>query len=323
MDSDKLKAKLQTEFSIAPITPIDPAFPLIFAGSCFSENICTKFNRLGLPAINNPFGTVFNPISIHKGLLKLIENSPLEDWEIIHLNENECTSVYHSGVFRFPNASALRDWFIKQSHLFLAALEKSQTLILTYGSAHVYELIQGNVLVANCHKLPSGLFAKRRLPVAEIEHSMSEFISIISKRFTSLQIIFTVSPVKYLKDGLIENNLSKGSLLLAIDNVLTNFSGFQLNYFPAFEILHDELRDHSFYSADLSHPSEWSVNYIFERFIETSFIKKNIDLIKELQSFERRRNHKVVHAQSLIVWEEELIKIKQYLLEKYPFLQLN
>lgn len=323
MDSDKLKSKLQTEFVIPPLPPVDPSFPLIFAGSCFSENICTKFNSLGIPAINNPFGTVFNPISLHKGLLKLIEKSPLQDWEIIRLNDLEYTSVYHSGIFRFSGTKELKNWFAQQSDFFFEALYKSKTLILTYGSAHVYEFIANNVLAANCHKLPAGLFAKRRLTVTEIQNSTEEFVAKVAAQFPNLQIIFTVSPVKYLKDGLIENNLSKGSLLLALDQVIKNNPDLHLNYFPAYEILSDELRDHSFYAMDLSHPSEWSVNYIFERFIETSFNKKSTDLIKELQAFDKRKKHRIVHAESLVVWEEELNKIKQYLLEKYPFLQLN
>ncbi len=254
-------------------TPIDIAHTkhelscddsLLFLGSCFSENIYEHCISHGLSAQMNPFGVMYNPLSIAEILTILLSNTDTSIQEVQH------EGVYHSLLHHSRFSHTDKDIFaanIAQSILNgKKALQESNTLIITFGTSWVYEY-EGKI-VNNCHKLPEKSFIRRRLSVEEI---VSTWYSILNHpALQQKRIIFTVSPIRHKRDGLHENNISKATLLLAID-ALQQAIGKDIEYFPSYEIVLDELRDYRFYAEDMVHPSPVAIDYIWQRFLETFF----------------------------------------------------
>lgn len=315
-----MKQQLFTNFNIPSHEILSISKPFLFEGSCFSENISSKFIELRINAKPSTFGTVFNPISLNSGLTKLIEGSELEEAELIYLDEGKITSIYHSGLGIFNSKSEIQQWFYEQHCKYLESVKSAGTLVITYGSTHGYFLNSNSQLVANCHKLPNHLFSKKLIEIDEISSSIQNLVEVYLNINPALNIIFTVSPVKYLKDGLMENNLSKSTLLLALHKVMSNSPNERITYFPAFEILQDELRDHQFYAEDNAHPSAWTIKYIFKRFCETYFNANNKAILEDLQSYYQLANHRILDKDKENEWIKKLESTRIELTTKYPFL---
>lgn len=233
-------------------------------GSCFSDNIGERMMDAGFDCVVNPFGALYNPLSI---LNALEDRSP-----------------------------AFLEWVQKPypKEEFDANISRADTYILTFGTAWVYVLNQTGLVVSNCKKQPDYLFTRRRLSIDEIVDVFSHFIdtSVIPPR---KRIVFTVSPIRHKKDGLHENQLSKSILLLAIDALCKAYPD-NCFYFPAFEIMMDELRDYRFYADDMLHPSQIAVNYIWEQFQKAFYEKKTIDFIEQFESLNRILKHRPMDA---------------------------
>lgn len=233
---------------------------ILMLGSCFADSIGEQMAQRGLNVTLNPFGTLYNPLSIAKAMAmtdmpELIEHDGL--WH----------SMAHHGSFSRPSKEEAEQAVRASIDTMQRALSEATVVIVTFGTAWVYELksewlaVPGDSqVVGNCHKLPESSFRRRRLSVDEIVQTWQPIIANYSEKHW----LFTVSPIRHIKDGLHENQLSKATLLLAIEQLVNN-----RQYFDSFEILLDELRDYRFYADDLVHPSSLAINYIWERFAET------------------------------------------------------
>ena len=247
------KMKLQTIVDIAP-SPWKIGFEdnILMLGSCFADSMGEQMMQRGLNVTCNPFGTLYNPLSIANAinLQSSISNLPL----VYH--EGLWHSMAHHGSFSRADKTeaeqAVADSIATMQH----ALEEATVIIVTFGTAWVYEM--NGQIVGNCHKLPESTFTRRRLSVEEIVAAWKPLL----ERYADKKWLFTVSPIRHIKDGLHENQLSKATLLQAIEELTPS-------YFPSYEIMNDELRDYRFYADDLVHPSSLAIQYIWERFVQT------------------------------------------------------
>lgn len=234
-------------------------------GSCFADNVAAKLIRAKFPLAANPFGVLFNPVSIADTLCRLGGGTPFTRDDLTWTGDVWCNFAFH-GSFSSPRpAQALRamNTALDEGG---RALRDADYVIITFGTAWVYELTERpGCVVANCHKFPAHMFARRRLAVGEI---VARYDGLFEGPLAGKHVIFTVSPVRHVKDGLAENTLSKAVLIEAVHELVARHEN--ADYFPAFEIVNDELRDYRFYAGDMVHPSDVAVEYIWERFGETA-----------------------------------------------------
>lgn len=230
-------------------------------GSCFSDEIGEQMKQRYLNVVCNPFGTLYNPISIAQAInLQL----PMTNDQLVH-RDGLWHSMSHHGSFSRATREETEQAVQASVETMQQALQEATVIIVTFGTAWVYEM-NGEV-VGNCHKLPETTFTRRRLSVDEIVAAWQPILN----RYPDKHWLFTVSPIRHIKDGLHENQLSKATLLLAVEK-LTAGSDLQqptAGYFPSYEIVLDELRDYRFYADDLVHPSSLAIQYIWERFVDT------------------------------------------------------
>ena len=249
--------KLQTIVDIAPSNrKIGYEDSILMIGSCFADSIGEQMEQRNLRVTCNPFGTLYNPLSIAQALTmtdmpELIEHDGL--WH----------SMAHHGSFSRADRNESEQVIRASIETMQKALREATVVIVTFGTAWVYEW-KGERVVGNCHKLPESNFTRRRLTAEEIVAAWKPLL----ERYGDKHWVFTVSPIRHIKDGLHENQLSKATLLQAVEN-LTGEAGLTADYFASFEIMLDELRDYRFYADDLVHPSSLAVNYIWERFVDT------------------------------------------------------
>ncbi|PCJ28598.1 MAG: GSCFA domain protein [Flavobacteriales bacterium] len=249
--------------------------PLLLMGSCFSQNMEKKLVDNKFNVTINPNGIIYNPISIANTLTRIIKNEPYKEQELVQFN-NKWVSFHHHGSFSSHDKTECLTQINSSLRNAHQELKACNTLFITMGSAWVYEY-ENFGIVANCHKIPNKQFCKRLLSVKEI---LSSFDS-IKKELKSINVVFTVSPVRHIKDGLHENNLSKSTLQLAINNLVEQHDNY--SYFQAYEIVIDELRDYRFYKNDLVHPTEMAINYVWGKFAETYFNQATTNLNKQIE----------------------------------------
>lgn len=242
---------------------------LLVMGSCFAEHIGGRLKQMKFRTVVNPYGVLYNPCSIAAGLVRLLEQHPFAEDELCEFpNEGWNTWLHHSRYshpVKQMALSAINESIVQGSH----QLAEADVLILTLGTAWVYRLSDTNEVVGNCHKVPERRFVRQRLSVQEVVDALAPTLSRIFEMNPRLRVLFTVSPVRHLKDGLHGNQLSKATLLLAVDELCAMFSE-RCDYFPAYEILMDELRDYRFYADDMAHPSSRAIEYVWQCFTEHS-----------------------------------------------------
>lgn len=245
-----------------------PHLPVVLAGSCFSQNIAVKMHQHGWEAVN-PFGTLYNPLSIVLAIDLMCDTADGErrfDDTLF-----QYSGIWHSHLFDSSLSSLCREdcmeEFRHRQVNFQKAMEQGETLIVTFGTAICYFLNNGKYPVGNCHKQPAHLYSRRRIDVEEICELWMPFLKKLKLRYPGLKVVFTVSPVRHLKDGFEGSSRSKAVLLLSIDRICENLEFCE--YFPAYEIQNDDLRGYRFYGADLVHPSDEAVDYIWEKFVAT------------------------------------------------------
>lgn len=247
---------------------IEPCERMLFIGSCFADNIGKRFTEEKFRAVVNPYGVMYNPASILHTVRRLTQDDAMP-----------------------------------------FSPDEQGTAVMTLGTNHVYILRETGEIVDNCQKRPQRLFEERELTVAECADYLAKAISLICQRFPKTRFILTVSPIRYRKYGYHESQLSKATLLLAIDSLIkaqtamtdnqdSNASAHQINYFPSFEILNDELRDYRFYKPDMLHPSDQAVDYIFERIASTYFSDATVTFLKEWKPIREALNHRPLHPES-------------------------
>lgn len=246
-------------------TSIDYHSKLMLVGSCFSDSIADKLSSHLFDVNSNPFGISYNPISISKSILAIANQKNFEETDFIQDKDLWFHYDLHSSFSGIDRSELVNvvNTKIKQAH---QQLKEASHLFVTLGTAFVYELKATNSIVANCHKQNANLFEKNLLSTTEIYDSIEQLHQTVKALNPQLQLIFTISPVRHKKDGLIENNRSKAHLRTALFEFLDKHPDCE--YFPSYEILLDELRDYRFYDRDLLHPNSLAIDLIWERYVE-------------------------------------------------------
>ena len=297
--------------------PIHYDSRIISFGSCFAQNIGEKFSYFKFQNTVNPFGIIFNPVSIENLVSRAVNNQKFTENDIFFHNDLwHCFEVHselsHSDktIFLDRLNQVLSDFHLQ--------IFKSTHFQITYGTSWVYRNKSSNSIVANCHKVPQNQFEKEILSVATIEKSIRNTIDLIQKVNPNCHFIFTVSPVRHIKDGFVENQRSKAHLITAIHSSISHLPSS--NYFPSYEIMMDELRDYRFYAEDMLHPSQTAIDYIWKRFSENYISEEIFATMDEVCSIQKGLAHRPFnpdsdsHQMFLTSLNEKILKLK----EKFP-----
>ncbi len=283
----KFRTEVDIQSSQQKIEIEDKIFSI---GSCFASEMSDLFQKGQLQTVNNPFGTIFNPFSINNSVKRLHDSEFYHEDDLIAYND-EYISLDHHTNFDTRYVHQTLDKInskIEEGNRFL---QESNWIIITYGTSFIYEFEPKKKLVANCHKIPQKFFEKRLLTYQELTDSIYDtIINLKDICPENVQILFSVSPVRHTKDGMIENQLSKSKLITAIHEVGSQFEN--CHYLPIYEILMDDLRDYRFYKDDLIHPNSQAVNYIFEKFGEAYFSDETKGFIKENFKINKALEHR-------------------------------
>ncbi|MBQ2026104.1 MAG: GSCFA domain-containing protein [Paludibacteraceae bacterium] len=263
---------------------------VLCVGSCFAQNIARKLCENGFDACN-PFGALYNPLSIAQGITYAVQGTPIQPDTLILQDEQWHHMDFHSDFSHshIDTALAQINTAIANAH---QAWQNSHVLIITLGTAWCYTWHQTGKVVGNCHRLPATQFTRHRLSLAQITDTLQG----ICNQASGKQIILTVSPIRHWKDGAHQNQLSKALLLLACEQMVQQNSN--VVYFPSYEIMMDELRDYRFYADDLMHPSHMAIQYIWERFAQTYFDQTTQKACAQWQKIEQMRQHRPFNTQS-------------------------
>lgn len=296
--------------------------PLLLIGSCFSEHVGQRLSDLKFQVLSNPFGIVFNPSSIEKSLNRIIDKNYFNDNDVFEKDSFWFSLEAHSSVFADSKANLIELLNTKIDEWNLL-LNTASFLTITLGSAFAYKNNQQNKIVANCHKLPQELFEKLLLEPQDILPVYKILIEKLLKNNPKLQILFTVSPVKHLRDGLVENNLSKSILIQSIHQVIKHNNN--CHYFPAYEIVNDDLRDYRFYEADMAHPNKLAIDYVWKRFGEVYFNDKTSIINEMISQINQAFNHKIfnITSQTSIKFKNNFLQKCVNLKEEYSFIDLS
>lgn len=296
--------------------------PVLFMGSCFTENIGNKMQTLKFPAIVNPFGVLYNPASVRKGLEILIDQKAFTPGDIGFFNE-QWFSFYHDTEFSHPEQQKCLDKINGSIKLAASHLRKSKYLIITFGTAWVYKYLQSDKIVSNCHKIPAKEFERIKLGVEDIFVEWAKLINRLNELNKNLKIIFTVSPVRHWKDGAVQNQLSKSTLILAIHQLIKIFKNVE--YFPSYEIMMDDLRDYRFYANDMLHPSNEAVEYIWEQFAESYFDEGTKKITQDIYKIVQAKNHRPrsTETDAHKKFIKSQIKQVEQLAKLYPFIDFS
>lgn len=268
--------------------------PVMSMGSCFAAHLQEKFAYYRLPFFTHPFGTLFHPLAIERSLERVCKGQPFTEADFFLQDDLWLSFELHS-QWANPSLPALLALLNQQMAFLQEALSQTSLIVVTLGTAWVYEHLDTGNIVANCHKQPQTLFKKQLLSLPVIKASLEHIVALVREQQPAIKVIFTVSPVRHLKDGAIENQLSKSLLHCAIHELLGTDSPKKaegLFYFPSYEILMDELRDYRFYKEDMLHPTQQAVQYVWERFSEVCFTPEAQLLMQEVAAIQRALAHR-------------------------------
>jgi hypothetical protein len=319
-----------------PSTQINYKDKILLIGSCFTEHIGNSLEELKFSVLQNPNGILFDPLSVSQSLSSYIQNKQYNEKDFFQLNEVWHSWKHHS---RFSNTNLEEAVRIinesqRQAHQFL---KEADWIIITLGSSFSYQLTKlaeavkvpsfggdlGEAGVANCHRAPAQWFHKHLMTIDEIISNLDNSFEQLFQFNSNLNIIFTVSPVRHIRDGVVDNNRSKARLIEAVHHLVNKYE--KLNYFPAYELVIDVLRDYRFYDTDLVHPNYMATDFVLEKFAESFIDESTQRLMQEVKSIMIARKHKafqpdtMAHKQFLKTYLEKTKVLK----EKYSFLDLN
>jgi len=268
---------------------------IFMIGSCFTDNIAHKLLRYKFNVLYNPFGIIYNPYSISKIIDRVLKmDFPKSEEYFQHNNQ------WHHFDFHSEMSGPNKNEVIERVNILLKTTNnfilKSDIIFITLGTSIIHKLSSNNNIVANNHKLPSNDFIKSKLDIDQIFNSLSQTITKLKLINPDLKIIFTVSPVRHLRNGIIENQRSKARLILAIEKLVNKFDSF---YFPSYEILQDDLRDYRYYNNDLIHPSDFAINYIWEKFSDTLFSEQTKNKLIQIEKITKSLEHKPFAKESI------------------------
>lgn len=286
---------------------------ILLMGSCFADSMCAKLHEHYFRVEGNPFGVLYNPASIAMAIEMARKSQTIEDKDLVE-HGGLWHSMAHHGVFSDIDMAVVLDKCNGSIVALRQALENATVITITFGTAWVYEY--AGKVVGNCHKIPANQFVRRRMTVEEIVATWQPMVEAMPDK----KWLFTVSPIRHVKDGLHENHINKGILLQAVEQ-LTKQTG--CSYFPAYEIMLDELRDYRYYAEDMVHPSSMAVEYIWQRLVETYMTADTQAEMKTLHQLWRDEHHRFIHPDSMEAkrFIERLGQKKHELQEDYPWIE--
>jgi len=297
--------------------PIDYNSKIVSFGSCFAVNMAVKFDYFKFENTCNPFGILFHPLAIAKFIDFVVSEKQFTDEDVFFHNERWHCFDAHSDLSNANQESLLANLnaIVKSTK---RQLQEASHIIITYGTSWIYRNVATNKIVANCHKVSQKEFKKEILSIESIEKSIQNTIALIQKINPNVNIIFTVSPVRHLKDGFVENQVSKAHLISAIYQILEskNCKLKSAIYFPSYEIMMDELRDYRFYNEDMIHPNQVALDYIWQRFSETTISEESHSIMKEVETIQKGLQHRPFnpisdsHQQFLVKLHDKMLKLQ-------------
>ncbi|WP_348823471.1 GSCFA domain-containing protein [Flavobacterium aestuarii] len=294
--------------------PIDYNSKIVSLGSCFAENMGNKFQYFKFQSKTNPFGIIFNPVSIERIIDRAVNDEVFTEEDVFFHNERWHCFEVHSDLSHSNKAELIAN--LNQILVETKKqLQEASHIIITYGTSWVYRSIEKNSIVANCHKVPQKQFSKELLSAETIEKSIQNTIDLIKKLNPNCSFIFTISPVRHLKDGFVENQVSKAHLITAVYQT-TNNKQQTINYFPSYEIMMDELRDYRFYAEDMLHPNQTAIDYIWERFSESCINENSFQTMKDVLEIQKGLSHRSFNPES-----EQHLKFLANLNQKINFVK--
>ncbi|MDF4203954.1 GSCFA domain-containing protein [Maribacter sp. SA7] len=299
---------------------IDYSSQLLLIGSCFSENMGAKLAYYKFQSLQNPFGILFHPLAIENLIQKAVNQELFTEEDVFSANEQWHSFNAHSSLSNPSKEQIITDLNTAVATTSIQ-LQTATHIVITLGTAWVYRKTSSNQVVANCHKIPQSNFTKELLRVEEVTESLRRITALVQSVNPSAQFILTVSPVRHLKDGFVENQLSKSHLISAIHNVLAE----RISYFPSYELMMDELRDYRFYAKDMIHPNEVAIDYIWEKFVEVWIDEATSVTMKKVGEVQRGLRHKAfnpegeAHQKFLTSLAHKIAYIKK----DYPFMDFN
>ncbi|HSI71298.1 MAG TPA: GSCFA domain-containing protein [Gillisia sp.] len=308
--------EFRTQFKIEPGEPkIDYNSSIFLVGSCFVDNIGEKLEKGKFKNLRNPFGIFFHPAAIENFLSRVVKKVVYTEEEVFFQNERWHCFEAHS-VLSNPNKEELVEDLNGKLELTGNFLKRATHIIITLGTSYGYKLKETNTYVANCHKVPQARFDKELMPVEELRTRLQNILNLLKNVNPQLKVIFTVSPIRHLRDGVVENQVSKAHLLSAVSE-LVKTNPEKCKYFPSYELMMDDLRDYRFYKEDMIHPTQVAIDYIWNKFKETWISKDALLTLEEINSINQALNHKPfnpnseAHLKFLSKLNERIKKLKK------------
>lgn len=292
---------------------------ILILGSCFTQNIGEKLLSSKFDININPFGVLYNPLSISNSIKILLLNKKFAQKDIF-IHKGIYSSFYHHSSFSSINAETCLNNINHRLEEGTQSIHSADILFITFGTSYVYELKESKQVVGNCHKLPANSFNRFRLNINEIVEEWVNTINDLRKINPNIKIIFTVSPIRHVRDGLHDNQISKSTLLIAIEQIKSELDNIE--YFPAYEILIDDLRDYRFYAEDMVHPNNTAISYIWEIFSQTYFSEETQSIIKEWTKIHSCLTHRPINKEGeeyKQFLKQTLLKLKSFS-EKYKYI---
>ncbi|MDC6365681.1 MULTISPECIES: GSCFA domain-containing protein [Flavobacteriaceae] len=300
---------------------IDYGSKLLLLGSCFVENIGGKLNYYKFQQLQNPLGILFHPLAIENLVERSLANRFFSESEVFERDGIWQCFEAHSDL----RANSSKE-LVKMLNESLAktknAIENASHVFITLGTSWVYHHKGLDKVVANCHKVPQKEFSKELVSAAVIKKSLEKVVAMVQGVNPNAQLVFTISPVRHLKDGFVENQRSKANLITAVHEFREELA---VSYFPAYEIVMDELRDYRFYKNDMVHPNELAVDYIWEKFKAVWISSDCLAIMDEVEAIQKGLQHRPFNADSEAhqKFKESLAAKIAYLQERYPFMKFE
>lgn len=316
--------KLQLDYPISPSQNlINTNSSVVSIGSCFAENIAQKLITYQFKTLLNPNGIVFNPLAIITQLNHYLLNKKITANDLI-TNDGLWHSMLHHGSFSGIDKEQVIEQINQSTLLAHETLKNADYLMITFGSAWVYQYLPTQTFVSNNHKLDSKLFEKSLLNASDLKTEFDLFYQKLKLVNPKIKLIFTVSPVRYIRDGLYENNVSKAILHQFVYNIVKQ-NDSDCYYFPAYEIVIDELRDYRFYKQDLVHPNHLAIDYVWQKFVDACMDENTKKFILDFEKYLLLVNHKPLHTESLSYQKylDQIVNLQQQLKTKYSFINLK
>lgn len=322
MSSSKIDFRTEVTVSDYPFR-ISYQTPVLFCGSCFAENIGGIMQSYKMPVQVNPFGVVYNPLSVAKVLRNIMLN---KKYTINDLNHRNGLWFSFDHYTRFSSES-LDECLLKingacgSAHEFI---KKASLIAVTFGTARVYRLVSTGQVVANCHKIPAKEFTHTLLTVDEIVAEWKKLIDEVLNIIPNIRFLFSVSPIRHRKDGAIGNQLSKATLILAVHRLIENYSN-KAFYFPVYEIMMDDLRDYRFYDSNMLHPSQLAIDYIWQKFSNALIEHQAMQVTEKVHRVQQALSHRPVNPKSheFKMFIDKILNEIVIIQKQYPFLNFE